>query len=472
VTLPTIARHFHLGGDRARAFEYGIRAARASIASFGHEEAKSMASLALSQAVTNGETYESLDIVGRSAFALGQLDEAEDSVSQILSLDRGVSANDRVQAHLMQGRILLESSDWEGSKHVLQAADLASLESPSAQVEATLCSLSLQLKGAMRQLDGQLARQISTEIRRTHALGADRQILTDVAAVRSYYSLAAYAAFFESVTEADELVGKAWRHCSDVPDELSVRVLLMRGVVKSHRALWDQAIVLFQQALALAKEKNQVLETGIAWNNLAYCALEQAKWAEAEEYCRASMGTYSKLPPGTYVTATPLTNLGDAFFFQGFARKAIPVYEEALRETRPDLRPQMLASLGLATLQLGDAAAAAKHWDSLCDLDDWELRGVQERFKIAWLRAYMTALSKPNEAGELLLEAANAQRDLNAGSHLKLLWLGKLLSNGSHARDTEATETIIKRLKDARLGWFVRFSSRWLSLAQATTQLH
>ena len=466
VTLPTIARHFHLGGDRARAFEYGIRAAKASIASFGHEEAKSMASLALSQAVTNGERFESLDIMGRSAFALGQLDEAEQRLSQILNLDRGLSANDRVQAHLMQGRIRLESSDWEGSKHVLQAADIASLESPSNQVEAKLCSLSLQLKGAMRQLDSQLARQLSAEIRKTHAVGVDRRILTDMAAARSYYSLAAYAAFFESVTEADELVGRAWQHCTDVPDELSVRVLLMRGVVKSHRSLWDEAIVLFQHALALAKEKNQVLEIGKAWNNLAYCHLEQAQWAEAEECCRASMGTYSQLPPGTYVTATPLTNLGDAFFFQGFARKAIPVYEEALRETRPDLRPQMLASLGLATLQLGDTAAAAKHWDSLCDLDDSELRGVQERFKIAWLRAYMTALSKPNEAGQQLFDAANAQRDLNLGNHLKLLWLGRLLSNGSHARDTEATD-IIRRLKDARLGWFIHFSSRWLSLAQA-----
>jgi predicted ATPase len=469
VTLPTIARHFHLGGDRARAFEYGIRAAKASIASFGHEEAKSMASLSLSQAVTNEEQYESLDMMGRSAFALGQLDEAEARVSQILSLDGGVSASDRVQAHLMQGRIRLEISDWQGSKHALETADLGSLESPSDQVEARLCSLSLQLTGAMRQLDGQLARQISSEIRRTHAVGVEQGILTDVAEARSYYSLAAYAAFFESATEADELVDKAWRHCSEVPDELSVRVLLMRGVVKSHRALWDEAIVLFQQALALAKEKNQVLETGIAWNNLAYCALEQAQWAEAEECCRASMATYSNLPPGTYVTATPLTNLGDAFFFQGFPRKAIPVYEEALLETRPDLRPQMLASLGLATLQLGDTAAAGKYWDSLSDLEDGELRGGQERFKIAWLRAYMTALSKPEEAGQHLFEAAKAQRDLNVGSHLKLLWLGSLLSNGSQSPDTGAAETIIKRLKDARLGWFVRFSSRWLSLAQAMT---
>lgn len=467
VTLPTIARHFHLGGDRARAFEYGIRAAKESIASFGHEEAKSMASLALSQAVSNEERYAALEIIGRSAFALGQLDVAEERLSQILGLDSGVAARDRVQAHLLLGRIRLENSNWRGAKDVLQAADIASLKSPSDQLETKLCSLSLQLKGAMRQLDGQLARQISAEIRQTHALGVDRRILTDVAAARSYYSLAAYAAFFESVTEADELVSQAWRHCSDVPDELSVRVLLMRGVVKSHRTLWDEANAVFRQALALAMEKNQVLETGIALNNLAYCALEQAEWAQAEEYCRASMGTYSQLPPDTYVTATPLTNLGDAFFFQGFARKAIPVYEKALRETRPDLRPQMLASLGLAAVQLGDTAAAGKHWASLCDLDHTELGGVQERFKIAWLRAYMTARSTPREARRQLLEAANAQLDLNLGSHLKLLWLGALMSNGSRAQDTEARDTVASRLRDARLGWFVRFSSRWLSLAQA-----
>lgn len=466
-TLPTIARHFHLGGDRARAFEYGIRAARASIASFGHAEAKSMASLALSQAVTNAERFEALGIIGRSAFALGQLDVAEERLNQILELDQGVSAIERVQAHLMQGRIRLENSDWEGATRVLQAADIASLESPSERMEAKLGSLSLQLKGAIRQLDGRLARQISGEIRKTHAVGLDRRILTNLASARSYYSLAAYAAFFESVTEADALIDLAWRYCSDGPDELSIRVLFMRGVVKSHSTRWDEAVVLFQQALAIARRNNQVLEMGRALNNLAYCALEQANWAEAERCCRASMDTYSRLPPGTYVTATPLTNLGDALFFQGFARKAIPLYEEALRETRPDLRPQMLASLGLAAIQLGETGAAAKHWASLCDLEDAELGGVQERFKIDWMRAYMTALSAPNEARQLLIEAANAQRDLNLGSHLKLLWLARLLPTESPPQDTQAENTIVTRLKAARLGWFVRFSSRWWSAAQS-----
>ena len=147
--------------------------------------------------------------------------------------------------------------------------------------------------------------------------------------------------------------------------------------------------------------------------------------------------------------------------------KAMPTVERKRRGTdRPDRRKREPKPVGAAVKPPWVKGAAAKHWDSLCDLDDSELRGVQERFKIAWLRAYMTALSKPNEAGQQLFDGANAQRDLNLGNHLKLLWLGKLLSNGSHARDTEATDTI-RRLKDARLGWFIHFSSRWLSLAQA-----
>lgn len=466
-TLPTIARHFHLGGDRARAFEYAIRAATASIASFGHEEAKTMASLALSHAATDSERYQALDIAARSSLALGRLAEAEEILGALLSLREGVSPKERVQAHLIQGRVRLESSNWDGALQTLQAADIGSLATPSDRLEAQLYSLSLQLQGAMRRLNGSLAKRINSEILDTQIQGAKQGILTDLAAARSYYSLAGYAAFFVSSKEADELAGLAWKHCSNVPDELAVRVLLMRGVVKSHRALWDEAVALFRMALQRANDTNQVLETGSAWNNLAYCALEQARWTEAEDCCRESLALYGHLPERAYVTATPLTNLGDTCFFQGFARKAIPVYERALRESRPDLRPQMLASLGLAALQIGNNSVAEKHWESLSELGGTELTGVQERFKVVWFDAYMRSASTSENATQLLRSAALEQRPLNTGSCLKLNWLAALFSQHRKPGHGLSGGQEVDSLRHARLGWFARFSARWFTLAEA-----
>ncbi len=468
-TLPTIARHFHLGGDRARAFEYAIRAARASISSFGHEEAKAMATLALSQASTDAERHTPLDIIGRSALALGQLTEAEQHFEEISKLQDDVSPSDRVHARLLQGYARLEHSDWDGLSEVLQSAEFGSLP-PADQYEARLSSLSLLLKAAMRQLNADLAHRLIGELRETHAIAQSEDTLTDAAAARSYYSMAAYAAFFESVGKADELVTKAWSRCKGIPEELeelAVRILLLRGLIKSHRTKWDEATVFFRHALSRSREKNRVLETGIAWNSLAFCALEQAQWADAERCCRASIEIYDQLTASTYVTATPLTNLGDTFFYQSFARKAIPVYQQALRETRPDLRPPMLASLGLAALQIGDYPAAIQHWDSLEEMAHSELAGLQERFKVAWLGAYMLAASNPALARRLLDEAAEEQRDLNVGAHLKLLWLRALLCDGDLRQERASTRDVVGDLGEAKLGWFVPFTRRWLTAARA-----
>jgi hypothetical protein len=179
------------------------------------------------------------------------------------------------------------------------------------------------------------------------------------------------------------------------------------------------------------------------------------------------MESFKRLPPTTFVTRTPLTNLADMYFFQGFTRKAVPIYQEALSDSRPDLRPQMLASLGLTSLQLGDKGAATEYWKSLCATSGLEQQGGQEQFKIAWLCGYMTSLSASNGAAAFLGEAAELQREINVGSHLKLLWLEQLL--GGHASgNSEVARGIVERLRQARLGWFVSFSRRWLALVQAT----
>lgn len=466
-TLPTIARHFHLGGDRARAFEYALRAATSSIASFGHEEAKAMATLALSQAASDTERHEALDILGRSAMALGQLAEAEQHFREILDLQSVISARASVKAKLMLGRIRLESSDWQGAKRLLERLDVSALQEPADRIEAELDSLALLLQGAMRQLDATYARRVVSKIREAHEIGMAEKILTSEAVARSYHSMAAYSAFFESAVEADRLVQRAREHSSGVSDELATRLLLLAGLIKSHRTQWDEAEALLQEALSRARQKNQVFETGIAWNNLAFCALEQGRWHEAEERCLASMESFKRLPPTTFVTRTPLTNLADMYFFQGFTRKAVPIYQEALSDSRPDLRPQMLASLGLTALQLGDKSAATEYWKSLCATSGLEQQGGQEQFKIAWLCGYMTSLSASNGAAAFLGEAAELQREINVGSHLKLLWLEQLL--GGHASgNSEVARGIVERLRQARLGWFVSFSRRWLALVQAT----
>jgi tetratricopeptide (TPR) repeat protein len=465
VTLPTIARHFHLGGDRARAFEYGIRAAKASIASFGHEEAKSMASLALSQAVSNEERAAALTLLGRAEFAVGSMQQAERHLASLLDLQLEAEPVDRAATRLLIARARMERSDRAGAASALDelSGTITAISEPSQQVNMQLERHVLALKLATRWHDPVLARETASAIR---TLYAESRSLTHAAATTALYGLAAFAAFFESVDEASSLISEAETRARCHTPELLPRTLLLAGVVEARRARWDRAESLLNEALSSALRRNQVLDAGIARNNLAYCAVERGLWDKAHQLCSESLQTYATLPEGTFVRTAPLTNLADALLYQGRPREAKTVYERALDHVSDDYVWQLRASLALVALQLGETHDASFHWNAVMDLDSESLTGVQERFKVEWLRAFAVA-----QAGALDKEAQRADvtaglRSLDLPGSLKLAWLNILLFGKTGGNDERR---ILTNLRDAGMSWFARFSRRWHAAATANS---
>ena len=465
VTLPTIARHFHLGGDRARAFEYGIRAAKTSIASFGHEEAKSMASLALSQAVTNGERTTALRILGRAEFAVGSLQQAEYHLTSLLELELEAAPVDRAATRLLIARARMERSDRAGAARALDKLSntVLAISEPAQRVNMQIERHVLALKLATRWHDPVLARETAGAIR---TLYVENRTITHEAATTALYGLAAFAAFFESVDEAASLIDEAETRARCHTPELLQRTLLLAGVVEARRARWDRAESLLNEALSSALRRNQVLDAGIARNNLAYCAVERGLWNRAQQLCSESLQTYVTLPEGTFVRTAPLTNLGDALLYQGRPREAKAVYERALCHVSDDYLWQLRASLALVALQLGDTRDARFHWKAVMDLGSESLAGVQERFKVEWLKAFAVAqagaLHKQQHCADVMADL----RRIDLPGSLKLAWLNLLLF-GKTGGDEE--RKILADLRDAGMGWFARFSRRWHAAATANS---
>lgn len=463
-TLPTIARHFHLGGDRARAFEYGIRAARASIASFGHAEAKSMASLALSQAVTNAERATALGLLGRAEFAVGAMQQAEHHLTSLLDLDIKADPGDVASVRLLIARARMERSDRTGAAKVLDelSGSISRIPEPAQRVAVELERHVLALKLATRWHDPGLARQTAQAIR---GLYSESRVISDEAASTALYGLAAYAAFFDSVDEAASLIEKAETTVRCNKPELLQRTLLLAGLVEARRASWDRAESLLNEALSGALRRNQILDAGIARNNLAYCALERGRWDQAQQLCGESLQTYEDLPEGTFGRTAPLTNLADALLYQGRPREAKAVYERALRHVSDDYLWQLRASIALVALQLGDGHEARFHWKAVRGLDSESLTGMQESFKVEWLRAYAAARTGAPRERDFGAVTSHLRR-VDLPGFLKLSWLNSLLLKEA-SRDDE--RKMIAELRDAGMSWFVAFSRRWYSAAMANS---
>ena len=464
-TLPTIARHFHLGGDRARAFEYAIRAARTSIASFGHEEAKAMAKLALSRASTDAERAATLGILGRAEFATGAMLEAEKRLKQALSLNAAEDPASRALTTLIVARAQMEMCDATGAAKTLDVVleDASRIVDPKVRLAAQTEAHVLALKQAIRSQDPHTARRRAAAIRQAYDQGERKGSVSAETAALAMYGLAAYAAFFESADDAAALIAKAEAQARQGTGEHLQQALLLAGTIEARRANWDRAENLLAEALAIAAKKNQLLEAGMARNNLAYCAVERGQWHRAHELCEESLRTYSGLPDGTFVKTAPLTNLGDSFLYQGQPRRAKAVYERALSHVTDDYRWQLHSGLGLVSLQMGDLNEARRQWELLRDLGAETLLGVQDRFKVEWLRSFFDSRYGAGAEPEELKEVAAQLCLVDRPGFAKLAWLRTMFF------DEEEKESALARLRAAQMSWFAPFSRRWYTAALSNT---
>ncbi|MCL7938380.1 MAG: AAA family ATPase, partial [marine benthic group bacterium] len=95
-----LARHFHLGDDRSRAYRYAMEAARTASESGGHAEAAVMAGLARSTATDLDEELAALRIMAESELASAQLASAREHFSEIMRLQPEMIAEEKIRIQL------------------------------------------------------------------------------------------------------------------------------------------------------------------------------------------------------------------------------------------------------------------------------------------------------------------------------------------------------------------------------------
>ena len=165
-------------------------------------------------------------------------------------------------------------------------------------------------------------------------------------------------------------------------------------------------------------------------------------------------------------------NLANAYLYSGRLAEALSLYESILKATEsrvPWKVPEIQASIGLVALALQDRKYARAMWRETKSLSLSNLIGVQDRFKIAWLNAFMILRDDPDQALEILEEGIRRERLPDRSSYLKLKWLKVLASQFTSRDPTESSERRVKaELKQVGMGWFVYFSRRWMNRIMQT----
>ncbi|MFQ5705518.1 MAG: tetratricopeptide repeat protein [Gemmatimonadales bacterium] len=281
-----------------------------------------------------------------------------------------------------------------------------------------------------------------------------------------------YATFFESSTHATCLLREAERLVGHLSIPLKQKVLLFKALVSLRTAQWDQAALALDQGLRLARRVNDVATTAHLTNNLACLSLEQGQWNEAITLCRRCIELDETISGGGHLAVAPLVNMANAYFYQGKARRARQLYDQALEVAAASgyspLLLEVHACLGLVALQEGDQLKAEDHARELSACLD-ETNGVHERFKIEWLRAYMDYGLGTRAASDLLRQAAEEERSRDIVGALKLAWLERLLYANVESGwpgDTRSV-AVAAEMRSIGLGWFSGFTRRWLKTARS-----
>lgn len=466
VNPATLARHFERGGDRARAYEFGMRAARASSSSSAHNEAASMAILAAGVATSAEARFEALRLQAGAELAAGRFREAESHFDAILSLYPELSAERRIPLRLSIMKAKVESSDWTGAFACLRILEreLGGVLDKKKRIEWELEARALILKVRILTKDDGGARRTYDAIRSCVEDAERGGDLTSQAQAEALCSQIVYATFHESSTGAAETLQKLDTLESCLSRTRRQQLALYQTVVHIRLAEWDKARAAAIAGLSLARELNDALHTAHFMNNLSCLSLELGRWKDAEHYAQESLAMYAALEIDRYSALPPLLNRANAYFYQGLCIKAIPLYETALEiateNGAPSHRAEVIASLGLIALQQG-SERSFRHYADALNHSRAARTGGYDRFKAEWFQAYLHLLggTSPRVISEDLRAAAEEEETRDKVNYLKLLWLDALLC---HTDPSHVTQL----LREVELTWFMSFTKRWLRLTR------
>ena len=465
----TLARHFHLGEDRARTYSNAMQAAREAKSSAGQMEAAAMADLALRNCKGQEERLAALHLLAEAELESAQLASAREHLDEILRLDVDMAVEDRVEVKFKLVTATGGQANWDEARRILSEIDRDTrlVRSKTRRTEIHLEVLNWRLKAASRINDTAQATRIRDRIERLRAAAQGVEQLTEEGAATAGCGLAAYELFYGSARKGLNILGdlrikEAW------PEHLVHRIRLLRGLGNQRMGFWDASEHELKAAYGLAKKTNDTLQVASVLTNLACTAVERGSWDDARHYSDAAGNLHRALSSALDVLVPLRLNAANLAFYQGNVREAyslyMDVYERAADSDYTEFKTELEACLGLAALQLRDTVAT-RRWLTACDTRETSLSGMQERFKVEWFWGYCHRRVDPLTVNERLRRVAEQQESFDRVGSLKLRWLAEIIVPSPTAPSRGSKAETRGELSEAGLGWFVHFSDRWRRLA-------
>jgi tetratricopeptide (TPR) repeat protein len=458
----SLANHFAQAGDRARAFEYAMRAARKALSSAAYSEAATMAALAESSAGTSEASLKALDLRGTAELAAGSYRLACSHFEGALLLIRSDDVECRVRTKLRIARCQLESSEWEKASLALDEAEEAIAEhaADDSMFEVSMEARALRLKLAILTNDEPAARVADGRIR-AKCGNEGASVAAAPSVVEALCESAVFALFFDSTKDARKLLADLTESNDSLPLQLRQKVLLSHAMVCLREGEWEEAQAVLRDGVEAARRANDLLYFAHLTNSLACLALEQGYWHRAEEYCEQCLELDESLLLERHLSLPPLVNKANVYFYRGEPRPARRLYSRALQICEADrggpLSAELHSCLGLIALQLDEHSVAEEHWRLLLE-EQQGVYGIQERFKIEWFRAAIDTGIGSRKTARRLTTASEQELPRDYIGHLKLRWLAAQL--GGNYSPTPP-QVVSRLLAESGIGWFGRFTSRW-----------
>jgi len=470
VSPSTLARHFALGGDRPRAYEYALRAAEQSAHAYAHDEAIDLSSLALSQSSNARERAAALKILAGAESAKGNPAAAANHLQELIGLDV-VDAEEELAVKTRIARARFDLSELRSTYRYLEDLEPSLSALPSGvRLDSEAEIRHWQLRAAMRLQDPALTRiQVQRLKTLLDKLPEDRT----AARALALYSLAGYALFSTSADDALESVSRALALLNDDDWDLRIRLNLLKGAALIRKARWAETEATLFECLQLVEPRNDLcLQIG-AMTNLVCCKLEQGDWHAVGHWYERSLALTSSMSARLYDRAAIELNMADAIFYQGRVRAALERYEmiRELPQAAEDraLVTDMEISLALCHAQLGDPESALAHFEVVKDLGQTDLASAQDRFKLHWLCSYVGALRGDPGSHEEVVAKLRLEEESDLVSYLKVQWLEYMFAIGKTGGTLDgpapSSTNVGKRLEANGLSWFAYSARRWMKQA-------
>ncbi len=469
VSPSTLARHFEVGGDRPRAYEYALRAAEQSATGYAHDEAIVLARLAMSQAASDGERAAGLRILAEAESASGSLAAAEGHLRELVDLEV-LEPGETIAIKLKIAQARVELSQSRSAEAMLSEirSSLPQIDSPARE--------SLESEALHWRVRSAMMRGATTEMQQSvRAIEEMLPILEgahcDRARALGLYSLAGHALFTASVDVASRLCQEALHLLQESDPELRLRFLTLQGAILTRAMRWAEAEAVMKTTLAEARKVNDIRRILTVLNNLSCCYLEQGSWEKVESshsmFDQYAMGLSETLSSRTDIDL----NLANSHLYRGQPRAAEDILLRVLNNLQKlDSRSVMIeteATLGLIYAQLGREDRVASCYKHIASIAIADLGSVQDRFKVYWFGAYMASLTGDDPWFDWE-EVSELESNADRAGHLKMLWLQRLFASEMPSRLDPAKDEIGRRLSRVGLRWFAYFSRRWVIQTQSS----